>query len=104
MPNRTEKHISQLRPATTTAATLYSPGDNVTAVVRTIYVCNTTGNSHDFRIFLDDNGTTYDETTALYFDQALAANTTLKIETSIPMNNDSGYVAVGTDTNYAFRL
>lgn len=69
-----------------------------------VLVCNTTANSHDFRIFLDNDGTTYDETTALFFDEALAANTTREIEGDWWMGNSSGNLAVRTDTNSAFTF
>jgi len=53
-----EKQLGQLRPADTNAASLYTPGNNVTAIIKAIYVCNTTGNTPSYRIFVDDDGTT----------------------------------------------
>ena len=94
-----EKQLSQARPGDTNAVSLYSPADNVTTIIKSIYVTNTTGNTPTFRIFVDDDGTTYDQTTALYYDKATAANDTLKIETFICMNNSSGNIAVRSSAN-----
>ena len=99
-----EKQLGQLRPANTTAASLYSPGAGVTAVIKSIVICNTTASAADFRIFLDDDGTTYDETTAHYFDVPIAANTTIQIDTFWAMNNSAGNLAVRTDTNDALTF
>ena len=91
-----EKQLGQLRPANDTAATLYSPGDNVTTIVTNIWVCNTTGNTPTYRLFVDDNGTTYDQTTALAYDVALAANESKRIPCYIAMNDTTGNLAVRT--------
>ena len=69
-----EKQLGQTRPSNTTATSIYSPGSSVTAVVRNIHCCNTSGATATFRIFVDDDGTTYDETTALFWDVTLLAN------------------------------
>jgi len=99
-----EKQLGQLRPANTTAASLYSPAASTTAVIKSIVVCNQTGTAATFRIFVDDNGTTYDETTAHYFDVSLAANSTLQIDTFWAMNDATGNLAVRTGTNDALTF
>lgn len=91
-----EKQLGQSRPANTTAVSIYSPGANTTAIITHIFVCNTTGNTPTFRIFSDDDGTTYDQTTALYYDTALAANETKRIPCFIAMNDSNGNLAVRT--------
>lgn len=68
--------LAQSRPANTNAASVYSPGSGVQAEITQILVCNTTSNTPTYRIFLDNDGSTFDETTALYFDNAMAANST----------------------------
>ena len=93
-----EQQLGQLRPANTTAASLYNPGANTTAIIKSIVVCNQTTSSARFRIFLDDDGITYDETTALFFDILIPSNTTVQIDTFYAMNNSSGNLAVRTDT------
>ena len=51
-----------------------------------------------YRIFVDDNGTTYDESTALFFDVLLPVNTTDTIDVHILMNDSTGNLAVRTGT------
>lgn len=89
-----EKQLGQLRPLNTTAASLYSPGSNVTAIIKSVVVANTSGSSASGRIFLDDDGTTYDESTALYWDVGIDAGSTLQIDTFWAMNDSSGNLAV----------
>ena len=99
-----EKQLGQLRPANTTAASLYSPGASTTTIIKTIVVCNQTASSAKYRIFMDDNGTTYDESTALFFDIAIGANSTDQIDTFYAMNDSTGNLAVRTDTNSALTF
>lgn len=61
----------QLRPANTTAATLYTA--TLKSEVTRILIANTTGSAATFRLFHDDDGTTMDETTALVWDNSIAA-------------------------------
>jgi hypothetical protein len=102
--NLQEKQLGQARPSDTTATSLYSPAANVTAIIKSIYICNTTASSADFRVFVDDDGTTYDESTALFWDVSLAANTSMELDTFISMNNSSGNIAVRTDTANALTF
>lgn len=96
--------LAQVRPANTTAVSAYSPPASTQTQITRVLVCNTTASPHDFRIFIDNDGTTYDESTALFFDEALAANTTREIEGDWWMDNSSGNLAVRTDTNSAFTF
>ena len=98
------KQLGQLRPADMTAASLYSPAASTEANIKTLFVCNQTGTAATYRIFVDDDGTTYDETTALFFDISLAANSTETIDAHILMNNSSGNLAVRTGTNDALTF
>ena len=99
-----EKQLGQLRPADTNAASLYSPAASTTAVIKSIVICNQTGTAATFRIFVDDNGTTYDPTTAHYFDVSLAANATTQIDTYWAMNDATGNLAVRTGTASALTF
>lgn len=90
------KILGQLRPANTTAASLYSPGSNITAEITTIVVCNQGGNNASFRVFHDDDGTTYDETTALFWDVDILANETVMVQGPLYINNSSGNLGVRT--------
>ena len=89
-----EKQLGQVRPANTSAASLYSPGTGVTAIVKSVWICNTSSSMVTFRIFVDDDGTTYDETTALFWDVSISGNTTVELNTFMALNNASGNLAI----------
>lgn len=100
--------LAQSRPANDTAVSVYSPpNDTVRAEITLVVVCNTSGGVAAFRIFLDDDGTTYDESTALFWDISVAADTTVEIllhNKSWWMTNSAGNLAVRTDTASAFTF
>ena len=98
------KQLGQLRPANTTAASLYSPASSTEAVIQSIIVSNTSGSAATYRIFVDDNGTTYDQTTALYYDISLPADTSDSIQVYITMNDSTGNLAVRTSVNNAITF
>lgn len=90
-----EKHLGQKRENSANAVSVYSPGECITAIIKSVVICNHTDGAGTFRLFLDDTGTTYDESTTLYFDSPIAAKTTVQFDTYWPMNNESG--------NFAYR-
>lgn len=91
--------LGQLRPGDTTAASLYSPGASTETQITAITICNTGAVAAEMRIFLDDDGTTFDETTALYFNIVIPAKDTISIffERGIFMNDATGNLAVRTN-------
>ncbi len=86
-------HLGQARENSTNAVSVYSPGASTQALVRNITICNQTGTARTFRLFLDNDGTTYTEATALYYDAPITANETLSIDTFLTMDNASGNLA-----------
>ena len=98
------KQIGQSRPANTTAATLYSPAASTETIIHNIIICNTSGASAKYRLFVDDDGTTYDEDSAIAWDVNLPADTTDVFEVKITMNNSAGGLGVRTDTNDALNF
>lgn len=98
----TEKQLGQLKPANTTAASVYSPAVTVTsAIIKTVMIVNVTNLTAAYSIFQDDNGTTYDESTALAWKVQLDGNSHVQLDGFYPMNNASGNLAVQTDSaNY----
>jgi len=98
------KQLGQLRPANTTAASLYSPAASTETIVKSIIVSNTSGAGATYRIFNDDNGTTYDETTALFWDIVIDLDSTHTIEINLMMNVSTGNLAVRTNTNDALTF
>lgn len=101
-----EKELGQSRPSDTNNASLYSPPSGIISTqVTTLIICNTTGSGANYRIFLDNDGTTYDQTTALFYDIAILANSTDLIEPNgLFMNNSSGNLAIRTDTADALNF
>lgn len=93
-----EKQLGQLRPANTTAASLYSPPASTTAIFKTLIIANVTAGAALYRVFHDTDGTTYDQTTALFYDVSVAANATAIIEFFGASHQDAGNIAVRTDT------
>ncbi len=99
--------LGQSRPANTIAVSIYSPALNVVGFVQRVHVCNQTGSTATFRIFVDNDGATYDETTALEFDKSVGANNSVEFdygEQGMPMSDDAGNLAVRTGTNNALTF
>ena len=97
----TMTQLGQLRPANTTAASLYAYVSGE-VLVKTVVACNVSSDSAKFRVFHDDSATTYDETTALYWDVEVPAGHSANIEINAMMGG--GNLAVRTDTNDAFNF
>lgn len=84
-----------------TIASIYSPADGVRAVIRWIITCNTSGGASDYQLCIDDDGTTYDESTAIAWNVALGDAGQTVTEVWIPMNNTSANFAAQSGTNQA---
>jgi len=98
------KQLGQARPTDTNPVSLVSPAANHTVEVESIVICNTTGSAATYRIFHDDDGTTYDQTTALAYDLSIPANTSDTWEASVKMNDSSGNLAVRSGTGSALTF
>jgi hypothetical protein len=74
--------------------------------VTRITVCNTTGSTAKYSVYHDDDGSTFDQSTALYYAVSLAANTTVELMTYGPglYVAKSGQIAVQTDTGSALTF
>lgn len=97
MAGFTELQLGQLRPANTTAASIYTVGASTIGVSKQIIITNVSNNTAKYRVFLDNSGSTYDETTSIAWDvslpkgsydvidvwQPLAATGTVGVRTSI---------------------
>jgi len=97
--------LGQARLSDTTATSLYSPADGVKTQITEILVANNTAGAIACRLFHDEDGTTYDQSTALYYDKSIGANDTLRIsEASIWMSNSSGNFAGRSATGNALTF
>jgi hypothetical protein len=95
------KLLAQARPSSTSTATLYAP--NVISNIHTIVVCNTTGTDATYSIFWDNDGSTYDQSTALFYAVNLVANATDIIEFPLPLTmiDSSGNIGIQSGTSSA---
>ncbi len=96
--------LGQLRPGDTNAVSIYSPPSTTQAQITRIVVCHTAASTSKFRIFLDHDGTTYDETTALFWDIVVPTDTTVEIDGDWWMTDSAGNLAVRTDSASAFTF
>lgn len=95
--------LGQLRPADANAASLYTP--DVSGTVRELIVCNTSGADAKARIFHDEDGSTYDEDTALYWDVTVYADRPPLHLTGLEWGvQHGGNVAVRSDTADALNF
>ena len=99
-----EKQLGQARDNDTNTHSIYSPGASTTAIIKTITLCNTTGSAATVRLFIDDDGTTYDESTAILYDVTIDANSFLQIDGFYPMNDPSGNIAYQQGTANAITI
>ncbi len=90
--NAQGSRLAQTRPADTNAATAFTATIN-TEVTR-VTVCNVTSSATTFRLFHAEDAESLNEDTALYWDVALAANTTIDI---LSESNNAGITLKATD-------
>lgn len=98
--------LAQSRPSGTTAAAIYTPSRK--AEILYINICNSTGSAATFQLYHDDDGTTYDQSTALYYNKSVAANDTITINANmlgggLPVNV-GGNIAFQTGTGSALTI
>ena len=104
IPQAIGRQLGQAAPADTNNAVLYSPAAGIVAEVTSIIVANVTTSAAKYRIFHDDDGTTYNAGTSLFYDVTLPGNTTDVLETAIFMADSDGNLAVRSDTASALTF
>jgi len=100
----TYKQLGQARENSTNAVSVYSPDASQEVIIKSIIVANTSGADAAVRIFLDDDGTTYDETTAIAWDVTIPANSVWDREITLCMNNAAGNLAYRSSVANALTL
>ena len=88
------KQLGQARPADLLNVSIYSPGASVSALIKNIVVSNSSGSVVNCRIFHDEDGTTYDETTQVVWDMDIPAGSPVFIDVFFGMINAAGNLAV----------
>lgn len=101
---RTYKQIGQARENSTNAVSVYSPAASTQTIVRSIIVTNTSGADAKVRIFVDSNGTTYDESTAVAWDVIVRGDTSWDREVTFCMNDSSGNLAYRSSVANALTI
>jgi len=98
------RQIAQSRPSDTSAASVLN--NTRPWVADLIIVTNTTNSSANFTIYHDADGTTYDESTSLYFNVPLAGQDVAYIEfpAGIPNTDATGNLAVKSSTASALNF
>jgi len=97
--------LAQSRISDTTATSLYSPANGLATLITEVWIANNTAGAIAARLFLDDDGTTYDQSTALYYDKSIGANDTLRVsDLKIWMKNTSGNLAGRSATGNALTF
>lgn len=105
MATTTAKLFGQSRPSDTNFATVYSRPASTESIVRQITVANTTTGVATFRMCVDDDGNTYNESNAHYWDVSIDANTTVTFTNLfIAMNTASGTIGFRTNTASALTI
>jgi len=105
-----KRHLAQSRPADTSSVSIVSPIADQIIIIQQIIVCNSTAAAATFNIYLDNDGTTYGQATALYFGYSLAANTSIIIsfsqdsESGLYLTNIAGNLAVSSGTASALTF
>ena len=98
--------VAQLRPGVTTAVNAYTA--SIVTEIRKIAICNTTGSSALFSFYHDDDGSTFDQSTALHYQEAVPANTTTYINADMEAGGISistgGQIGVQSDTASALTF
>ncbi len=98
--------LAQLRPTPTTPVLAYTA--SVDTEITLVVICNTTAADANFSVYHDDDGTIFDDDTALYKLQLVPARDTIEIELSHAGAGISvasgGSIAVASDTADAINF
>ncbi len=90
--------LAQVRLATTTIQQIYNSPLGTLSICTSVIIVNTSGAAKTFRFCLDENGTTFDKSTALFWDTNIDKNQTIQIEWEVSLNHDgNGNIAFRTN-------
>lgn len=97
--------LAQVRPADTNINQIYNSPVGTLTILTSMYIVNTSGAAKTFRFCLDEDGTTFDESTALFWDTNIDKNQTIQIPLEIALNhNGSGNIAFRSSGNLALTI
>jgi hypothetical protein len=98
------KVLGQLDPAATTTTTLYTVPDLTQTTVSSLVICNRTGSSITFRVSVHVAGAGADDKQFLFYDQALAANTTQTVVIGICLGQTDVIKVYASAVDVSFNL
>ena len=98
------QQLGQARENSTNAVSVYSPGASEEVIIKSVIVANTSGSAATVRIFHDDDGTTYDESTALAWDVNIPADSVWDREVTLCMNDSTGNLAYRSSVANALTI
>jgi len=104
LSSQIKAQLAQATPSDATAVSIFSPDRRDRFTIENIIICNTTASAARYRIFVDNDGSTYDATTAIIYDVSLAATTTDIIEVNLYMTDPAGNLAVRTNIGSALTF
>ncbi len=98
------KVLGQLDPAATTTTVLYTAPNLTQTTVSSLVICNRTGSGITFRVSVHVAGAGANDKQFLFFDQALAANTTRTVVIGICLGQADVVKVYASAVDVSFNL
>ena len=98
------KVLGQLDPAATTTTVLYTVPNLTQTTVSSLVICNRTGSGITFRVSVHVAGAGANDKQFLFFDQALAANTTRTVVIGICLGQTDVVKVYASAVDVSFNL
>jgi|TARA_Y100001951_G_C11163759_1_gene196274 hypothetical protein len=98
------KVLGQLDPSATTATTLYTVPNLTFTTVSSLVICNRTGSGVTYRVSVRVAGASADDKQYIFYDKALAANSTDAHVIGITLNQADVVTIYASGTNLSFSL
>lgn len=87
--------LAQLSPASkNTPELLYSPGTDEEVNIEVIQVANFNNKDTEFVLYVDDDGTTYNDSTSVAIGKTKKETSDIAIDKTFPMNDSSGSIGI----------
>jgi len=98
--------LAQGRYNDTATHTIYTKPTPLSKIITItgIVVCNTTASAINYSIYICTNGTTYDQTTALLYQNPIAANETQVVDLQVSLDTASGTIGVQNSSANAINF
>ena len=98
--------LAQARLDNTTITSIFSPASGKTVQISLVHVVNTSVSTATFSLFLDNDGTTYDQSTVLAWEESIPAKrfADFSFERALYMNNSTGNLAFLEGTANAITI